>query len=188
MNLPQTSHCTSFKEYTQEHILYHVPDYIKSMKDYGRSDLTARNVQDSLKLFIKVSGCEFVKDLNNNTLVASWLLETTGERSWSPATHNSYRKNLIAFVNYLERSNIVSSNKLKLLPKMKEKVKRTYYLSEEQVETILKSIDKIYDKTFYRVRNKLVFRLIRKLILVNYFSSSFLTCFEWFFKLCGCTH
>lgn len=146
-------------KYTPHHILYYIDGYEKSMQDYGRSPLTTRNVKDSLKLFISSLGAKKIDALNDNIKVEVWLLRQKEERNWSPSTRNSYRKNLIAFVNYLLRLNVVEENRLRLIPKVKESIKRSYYLDDDNVEKILSSIDVIYDKQFYRIRNKLVIRL-----------------------------
>lgn len=138
-------------------ILANIDGFVSYIFDYGRSEITARNVLDSLHFYMADTRNANICDLNNCIKVKKWLLTSKNKRSWSNNTMNSYRKNLISFLNYLYSEEIIAENNLKRIPKGKPEYRNIKIFDYKDCKKLIPTIETIFaNDYYYLLRNTVI--------------------------------
>lgn len=105
------------------------------------SDMTIVSKKSALRLFIQESGCDDLKNLDNQKL--DRFIEAETKRKVSPGTLNLRLSHVIALVNYFREMNYSVPLKISLVPRLKNIPKRRVFYSESQINAVLKSASEL---------------------------------------------
>lgn len=114
-------------------------DYCKNIR--RMSEMTLASKKSALRLFVRESGCDDLKNLDNKKLNNFVKIET--ERKVAPGTLSLRLTHIITLVNYYREMNFRIPLKLSLVPRLKNTPKKRVFYSKSQIELVLKNATEI---------------------------------------------
>ena len=150
---------------------------IESFLDYqtklNKSELTIKSYVQEIELFIDEFDVKSADELRNlsdlDFLMNEWLEKMT--KKYAPQTVNKKQICLSAFSNYLVLKNIIPTNEIKKINKVKNDIKKIDIYTDEEINTIFNYLEnKIKEDKFKRKVDREVFKMQRCIIKLLYTS------------------
>ncbi len=116
------------------------------------SDKTILKHKNVFELFVKWIPTERVQDLNEELL---WRYFNKGEttRDWKPSTVITNRTSLSRFLDWCVINKLLKENPIKKIPRPRLIKNTPDYYSEEEIDKILYTVNKLFKRQLTRARN-----------------------------------
>jgi site-specific recombinase XerD len=135
-------------------------EFVDDYRSEGRSEITIRNVRDTLRLILTNTKLYSIEEINNPRLLKDAMKEIAQARNWKPSTFNTCRKNLNTYFLWLEAYEYINENKIKKVRKDKEQAKNRYTFTDEQVHKVVQAVYHREQNSLARWRNVLFIHLL----------------------------
>lgn len=106
-----------------------------------RSPKTVQNTGTALRFFLEHTALIAIEDWLDIRMVQDVFFSLKNNRSWSPATYNSYRKDVSSYFLFLENMGYIDTNPINKLMKVAELIKNQPSISDKDIQKIIRYLE-----------------------------------------------